>query len=330
MWFSPVALLWDRAEWLALGARLDDRLRVHGFASTQDKEGAEQIEQTLGALRTLLANLFRQQTQVLAKKWEGSDFLPQARLLADSLLDGLQKATVSRDGNLVRVEGSAAMGPEQIRFLLDSFFAARCAAERAQSINNLKQIGIAIHNYYDAHKEFPRAVCYGPDGKTPYSWRVAILPFLGQKALYDQYRFDEPWDGPNNRKLAQTTVPVYHAGSSPSQGFSSYYVLTGPGTIFEDNKSVRMSDITDGTSSTLLVVEAKRSIPWTKPEDIPYDKDQPLPELGGIFEGIFNVALADVSVRFLPKSLDEKTLRAMITRSGGESVNPDKAIALPK
>ena len=85
--------------------------------------------------------------------------------------------------------------------------------------------------------------------------------------------------------------------------------------------------ITDGTSNTILVVEAERDIPWTKPEDIAYDPDKPLPKFGGrpLPAGIsgangFLASFADGSVRFISDTTDEVTLRALITKAGGEVV----------
>src|SRR4051794_32826384 len=74
------------------------------------------------------------------------------------------------------------------------------AAHKA-SAESLKELAIAFHNYASAHNEFPPAAVVGPDGKPLYSWRVVILPYLGEKKLYDEFRPGEAWDGPNNKKL---------------------------------------------------------------------------------------------------------------------------------
>ena len=159
-----------------------------------------------------------------------------------------------------------------------------------QSLNNLKQIGLAMHNFHDVHKHFPPAVIYGPDGKPWHSWRVLILPFVGQVTLYHKYRFDEPWDGPHNKALLDSVPPVYrdpvHPGSKDA--FTHYAAITGPGTAFplEPRKPVNfvpnpaglsaattsIGDIRDGTSNTVLVgsISPDRKIPWTKPEDVPW------------------------------------------------------------
>src|SRR5262249_38211559 len=112
---------------------------------------------------------------------------------------------------------------------------ARAAAARAQNSNNLKRIGIAFHEFLDEKKTFPRHAIYSPDGKTPLlSWRVAILPYLGEKALYDQFKFDEPWDSQHNRRLIPKMPKVYApvlAGKA-DEGKTFYQVFTGPNTMF--------------------------------------------------------------------------------------------------
>jgi prepilin-type processing-associated H-X9-DG protein len=202
--------------------------------------------------------------------------------------------------------------------------AQRAAAKRSQSVNNMKQIGLAMHNYAFSHdNRFPPAVLIGPDGKTPHSWRVAILPYLEQKALYDQYKFDEPWDGPNNHKLLDKMPRLFaHPDAQPGTS-TSYFMTTGPHTISSDNRGSALSEITDGTSNTIMVVEANRDIPWLKPEDIPAPagpgaQGQPLPKLGGFSPNGFNVLFADGAVRFVAHSIDPNVFKTLLSKDGGE------------
>jgi len=206
----------------------------------------------------------------------------------------------------------------------------------ATSIENLKHIAYAFHQYHQKQKRFPPAVVTGPDGKTPHSWRVALLPYLANQPrkhyqeLYEQYRLDEPWDGPNNRKLLDKMPAVYRALQSNADSTNAcYFALTGPTTIFSGREGSGFIDIRDGTSNTLLIVEAKRDIPWTKPQDIPYDASKPLPKLGGFDPGGFHAAFADGSAHLLPKSCDKKVLRALFTKQGGERVDRDALIDGP-
>jgi hypothetical protein len=112
-----------------------------------------------------------------------------------------------------------------------------------------------------------------------------------------------------------------HPKSPPDSTNASFFVLTGPGTVFDGGEGTRIRDVRDGFSSTLMIVEAKREIPWTKPEDIPYDPDEPLPGLGGYDDAGFAAALVDGSVHLIPKTLDEQTLRRLITRADGEVID---------
>jgi prepilin-type processing-associated H-X9-DG protein len=151
---------------------------------------------------------------------------------------------------------------------------------------------------------------------------VAILPYIEQDALYRAYQFNEPWDSSANRRVLEQMPALFRSPSAdPRSTSSSYFVLTGPETIFSGKEGAKFQQITDGTSNTLLIVEARRDIPWTKPEDIPYESGQPLPKLGGYTQGGFNAAFADGSVRFLHEAIDEKMLRALITKAGGELIN---------
>ena len=87
---------------------------------------------------------------------------------------------------------------------------------------------------------------------------------------------------------------------------------------------VELTDITDGTSNTLMIVEAKKAVPWTKPNDVPFDAGKLLPKVGGLRDRVFQGAMCDGSVRGFPMTLKEETLRAIITRNGGEVIDPNQ------
>ncbi len=194
-------------------------------------------------------------------------------------------------------------------------------APKLVAARHMHEIALAMLDYYSANGHLPPAVLYGPDGKTPYSWRVALLPYLGQKPLYDWYDFSEAWDSRHNQKVLEKMPDVFCRPEEPAESKNtSCFALVGPGTIFDGKQGTKLEEITDGTSCTILLVEAKRDIPWTKPEDIPYDPNKPVPALGGYFADGFYVAMADGSARFIPSTISEKVLRALISKAGGEPV----------
>jgi beta-lactamase regulating signal transducer with metallopeptidase domain len=319
---APISPLWEDSTCAIGGVRLGDEVRIHALAVAKDQSGAARLEKTAGALQVLALNAVK--TAQAASK-QGFPMSPEVALLQDVAEPLLTALRIDREGTIVRVQSSTNMA--EVQKTLPAVAAARQAARRAQSLNNLKQLALAMMNYLDANRHFPPAVLYGPDGKTPYSWRVALLPWLDQKALYDQYHFDEPWDGPNNRKLLEKMPAVFRCPTEPAESKNAcYFALVGPGTIFDGQKGTTPGEIVDGMSNTLLLVEAKRDIPWTKPEDIAYDPDKPLPELGGFFEGGFNAAFADGSVYFPSATDSEKVLRALITKADRQPVRRDDAL----
>jgi hypothetical protein len=156
---------------------------------------------------------------------------------------------------------------------------------------------------------------------------VALLPFLGEANLYKQFRLDEPWDGPHNKKLLAKMPRVYAPpGVKTRELYTTFYqVFVGGGATFEKHQVARWpASIPDGTSNTILIAEAGTAVPWTKPEDMHYAPDEPLPELGGMYPMVFNVATADGAAAALFKGADPDQLRAAITCAGGEVVDWDK------
>jgi RNA polymerase sigma factor (sigma-70 family) len=174
-------------------------------------------------------------------------------------------------------------------------------AARAKSRHNLLVLALAMHNFANADGRFPPAAIR-KDGKPLLSWRVAILPYIEQqRALYEKFRLDEPWDSPHNKALLNQMPDVYAPviRTDEPRGATYYQVFTGPGALFEDPLGPKLERIKDGAANTILIVEAGSPVPWTKPEDVDIAKDKPLPPLGRLFGDGFNAAFADGSVRYL-------------------------------
>lgn len=190
---------------------------------------------------------------------------------------------------------------------------------RKQTVNHLKQIMLSFHFANDAHRQLPpAAICSKIDGTPLLSWRVALLPFIEEDALYRQFKLDEPWDSEHNIKLLPRIPKVYApVGVKTKEPYSTFFqVFTGPDTPFDikPDKNTQYGAVApaiprtflDGTSNTIGVVEAFEPVPWTKPADLPYDAKKPLPKLGGLNLGGFHVGLMDGSVRFFAGVVDKE------------------------
>lgn len=192
------------------------------------------------------------------------------------------------------------------------------------SANNLKQIGLAFHNYHDAYVNFPTDIV-DKDGKALLSWRVAILPFVEEAVLYQQFKLDEPWDSANNKKLIEKMPKLYAPVRVKGKAGETFYqVFTGKEAPFVEGKKLTILQITDGTSNTGMVFEAGEPVIWSKPADMAFDSKKALPKLGGLFDGDFHVAMFDGSVMLLKKNPDEKEMKNLIMHNDGNAVDMKK------
>jgi prepilin-type processing-associated H-X9-DG protein len=208
---------------------------------------------------------------------------------------------------------------------VSAIVSARGASHRAQCSNHMRQIVIAMHLYAEKHGTLPPAVVYDDMGKPMHSWRVLLLPHLDQQNLFDRYNFNEPWDGPNNRKLVDEMPDVFRCPvGEHAAGETEYAVMVGEHTPFPPGSKTgrRLDQFVNGTSNTVLLSEISASselaIPWTKPQDVALTEESLEPGSPKGFssphENGFNAAYADGSVRFIPLDIDrdqwKKSLRA--------------------
>jgi hypothetical protein len=213
---------------------------------------------------------------------------------------------------------------------------AREAAIRTQCVNNEKQIALAVHNYIASHKNaFPPAYTTDKAGKPLLSWRVLILPYLEQDALYKEFHLEEPWDSAHNRALVVKMPRVYRCPlenvNAIVQGKTPYIAPRSPGSIFRGGGPVKLNEITDGTSNTIMFLDAgdENAVIWTKPDDWEVPPDAKLAPATILSSHVSrshkgtNCAFADGAVRFLVPTIMPTTLRALITYAGGEVISAD-------
>ena len=217
-----------------------------------------------------------------------------------------------------------------LALLLPAVQAARQAARRVQSSNNLKQVALALIAYHETHRNFPEAFTKNDDGRPLLSWRVAILPYLEETALERRFHQDEAWDGPDNKPLVDLCPDFYKApgdGMNPGNQTNILGIVDAD-TVLAADGPVNIADIRDGTSNTIVAVElAGADIAWSEPRDITIDeflaamqRGPDEPGLHPVYAGGVQCMFADGSVHFVPTDTDPETLRALCTRSGGEPI----------
>lgn len=207
--------------------------------------------------------------------------------------------------------------------LLPAVEGARSSARQLSSSNNLKMIGLAMHNYHETFACLPARRVTAAGKESGLSWRVHVLPFLEQQELYEQFHLDEPWDSEHNKTLIEKMPAVFaKPGVELPAGETVYLTLDGPGTFMQDDQATRFKDITDGLSNTVMAVEANpdQAVIWTKPDDLSYDPQQPLNGLGSVRPEGFHVLMGDGSVHLKASDVDPKNFAAMVTVAGGEVI----------
>ncbi len=221
--------------------------------------------------------------------------------------------------------GLIVCGGINVALLLPAVQQAREAARRSQDKNNLKQIGLAMHNYHEAFGSFPPGGIVREDGTEMMSWVASMLPYIDQYPLYRQINEDFGWKSPQNQAIFSTPIPTLTNPGIPDQ--------TGPGIchyaanshLFEINKCWRIRDTTDGTSNTILAGDVSAGFKqWGDPTNV---RDPGLgigqapDKFGSPFRGGTHFLLMDGSVRFVSENVDINVLKALATPDGGEVIN---------
>jgi len=220
--------------------------------------------------------------------------------------------------------------------LLPAINAAREAGRRSQCINNLKMIGIAMHNYHDCHRALPLG--YTPDEqmRPRSSWRIAVFPFMESSDIYDRYHHYEPWNSRSNMQVGNFPNRAYQCPSEPACGVNTSYVaVLGPRTAWPAPKASQFQEYTRGTVNTILIPEMSESgIHWMEPRDLQFDVMEfkifaPSPlrsssgrgsrqALSSAHPGGAQAVFADAHVEFLSAEISSDVLREMFLIGKGE------------
>ncbi|HEV8070091.1 MAG TPA: DUF1559 domain-containing protein [Planctomycetaceae bacterium] len=306
--------LTDGLQWLAAGVSAHDTLDLKVVIGSKDATSAQALALWIGGVfqfakesvaaeksseSQMIAALIERFSRLLAPKVEGNRLTVRV---------DLKQFTAGGAGAFF---GQAAVGMAR-------------KAESNVIKNHLKQLSLAMHNYHDVYRHFPPAAIRDAHGRPLLSWRVSLLPFLNENELYKQFHLDEPWDSAHNKPLI-ARLPETFSPDSPKlreEGKTTLLVPVGKQTIFGPKDGIRIRDITDGTTNTILIVNADwaRGVEWTRPEDLNVDGVDAKQILFGSRKDGFAAAFADGSVRFIGPNFSSDVLHALLTRNGGEPV----------
>jgi hypothetical protein len=312
------------ANGLLATAGLDPQLALELTATYADGSAAKKAKTEVDGLHTMLTSKMND--------------APPAKDPADAMARALVKSiAIDQRGSELVVKGKTDL---QLQALVEAVARGFSGgSNRTRSINNLKNIALAIHNFHDANKSLPSPSMPHPQtGKPLLSWRVAILPYLDEVELYNQIKKDEPWDSPHNRQFWNKMPKAFQLPGKPADDKTYYQVFAGPGSAFPNTKrpgppftmksGLTLVGITDGSSNTIFIVEAANAVNWMKPEDISFQASPngfPLTALGNHWgDNTFHAAMGDATVRRFPRTFTPQQMQAFITAQGGEPVElPD-------
>ncbi len=308
-------LFTEGVRWTAIGID-PTNLRIQAVTQSMSAEAATATASHLPKMLEALAGQLR---------------LPFAKSSMEQLLP-MVKPVVKGDRMTISINGLPELD-QSIVFLSSAMEQMLGPMTNQIKMDRFKQIGLAIHNHESAYKVLPPSK-EGRDaeGKSILSWRVSILPFLGELELYKQFRLKEPWNSEHNLPLLNKMPDIYKSTFSGLEnysdlkpGYTTFLAPVGDGTIFGGTKPVNFGDIKDGLSNTIWLVEVKAEFakPWSSPEDYGFDVANPALGLAetSAEKPSFLGALADGAVVKFPLSLPSKTLLHLFQKSDGNVVS---------
>ena len=204
---------------------------------------------------------------------------------------------------------------------------------RAPCIDKMRMLILAFHNYAAMTDTpiFPPPFTVDDDGNPLHSWRVLILPWVDQVALYRQIRLDEPWDSEHNRQFHDKMPAIFRCPAStlgnPNRD-TVYSMVVGDQTIGVPNgRGISFHRITDGTSNTIAIVERKTPVNWMSPVDVLQEHaylgvNVHEYGIGSEHAGGVLVGFADGSVRFMSESIPLEILITLLMKASGRGGDP--------
>jgi hypothetical protein len=315
------------------------KFSIQTMLSAEDESRSTALEESLQSMKQTGLNMFLDEMRRASETEADNSQIPErvrkaiVQYVERMMVEADKTLSINRRGTRVLVNQETRPGMQQMMhvqtigilagLLLPAVQQARETARRMSCSNNLRNLGLALLNYENTFKSLPPAAIVDKANGAPLlSWRVAVLPFIEENELYKEFHLDEPWDSPHNIKLLDKMPSVFRC---PTQilppGETSYLAVVGNEFALRKDSGRGLGSILDGTSNTILIVEAGRgqSVPWTAPEDFTPQQADPISGLVPSWHaGGFHTVLADCSVRFIAADISPKILWGLFTCDGGE------------
>lgn len=310
---GPSRFLTDGVQWIAIGfdpESLKFELTIQSASEAAAKELADALPKMAKAL---------------------IDSLELKEMVSPHVVETvLSELKPAADGDQVALKLELFSGSKESLAVLSAISSTLDRQSRVNSeVQKFKQILVAMHNYHDVHQAFPVADKYrDKKGKPLLSWRVHLLPYVGEAALYQQFHLDEPWDSEHNKKLLAKMPDAYAVSSinplaQKKPGYTRFLAPVGEKTVFGRKTPAKIRNITDGTSNTIVLVAAKpeAAVPWTSPEDYPFDPKSPLAGIEVGNDGLWLSAFGDGSVRRLSKDISAEMIVRYFEMNDGKPID---------
>ncbi len=237
---------------------------------------------------------------------------------------GLDAPQRKRSPNLVELAVVLLIIGMLVALLLPATRTARPAARRMQCSNNLKMIGLALHNYHQDYKSLPPAYTTDASGNRLHSWRTLLLPYLEEQTLYEEIDLGKPWNDPANVAATAGILPrVFMCPAHVDSSTTNYLAVIDPTGCFSGPTPCKFDQITDGLSNTLIIIESAEecAVEWMSP----YDRDWV--QLAAINKNskhahlpIFHALFADGSVHAISPELTLADRRSLLTIAAGDKL----------
>ncbi len=318
---GPIYNIVKSTKFLKFDIKVDANVNLSAEVVASENVPLQELRQELSSARDGVFVYIEQEMRKLLPSHKASPSIQTAfAKYLRRLKDHFNEMEIPIEKNRLRMQGELTAAPTialGTGMLVPAIQNGLVAIKSGRTAVKLRKIGMAAWNYESAYKMFPPRAIKDSEGKDLLSWRVALLPYMGEENLYQQFHLDEPWDSPHNLKLVEQMPDIYKHGFNKLAPGMTTYVAPYHKNSFWNLPKIRMGEIVDGTSNTILLVDApaQHAVIWSKPDDFDVE-GKPMRSILGPHGGY--VLMMDMAVKKVDNNVDERDFQGSLTHMGGE------------